>query len=127
MDWDELRARLLQAMPASHLDFLSGLELSAVVGDYAFVHAGVRPGVPMDSQDASDLLWIRGEFLNAPGPFEKVIVHGHTWLNDRPQVLPQRIGVDTGAYETGVLTAVRLFNEEVGFVRVQGPPSAVAA
>jgi serine/threonine protein phosphatase 1 len=126
VDWGELRARLLQAMPASHLDFLAGLEMSAVVGDYAFVHAGVRPGVPLDSQDASDLLWIRGEFLNAPGPFEKVIVHGHTWLNDRPQVLPHRIGLDTGAYETGVLTAVRLFNEDVGFLRVQGEPSVYA-
>jgi serine/threonine protein phosphatase 1 len=126
VDWDELRARLLQAMPASHLDFLAGLEMSAVVGDYAFVHAGVRPGVPLDSQDASDLLWIRAEFLNAPGPFEKVIVHGHTWLNDRPQVLPHRIGLDTGAYETGVLTAVRLFNEDVSFLRVEGAPGAYA-
>lgn len=127
VDWDALRARLLQAMPASHLDFLAGLEMSAVVGDYAFVHAGVRPGVPLINQEASDLLWIRGEFLNAPGPFEKVIVHGHTWLNDRPQVLPHRIGLDTGACETGVLTAVRLFNEDVGFLRAEGPPAARAS
>jgi serine/threonine protein phosphatase 1 len=80
------------------------------VGDYAFVHAGVRPGVPLDQQAERDLLWIRQEFLAQRGRFEKVIVHGHTPMQ-APQLTPFRLGVDTGAYATGVLTAVRLEGE----------------
>ncbi len=116
---DYLRARdaLLERMPASHLRLLQQLELMLVVGDYAFVHAGVRPGTPLENQAEDDLLWIRQEFLAAPGPFEKVIVHGHSWLDERPTLLPHRIGVDTGAYATGVLTAVRLEDESVSVLR----------
>jgi len=102
------RDALLDQMPASHLQLLSQLELMAVVGDYAFVHAGIRPDRSLAHQSESELLWIRGGFLDAEGPFERVIVHGHTWLNETPQVFEHRIGLDTGAYHTGVLTAVRL-------------------
>ncbi|MGC1304590.1 MAG: metallophosphoesterase family protein [Caulobacteraceae bacterium] len=126
-DCDRARAELLQAMPASHLDFLAGLQLKVTVGDYAFVHAGIRPGVPLDAQETSDLLWIRGPFIDAEGPFEKVIVHGHTWISDRPQQLPHRIGIDTGAYETGVLTAVRLHGDDVSFLRAEGSLGVAAA
>ena len=102
------RDALLDQMPASHLQLLGELELMAVVGDYAFVHAGVRPDRPLQSQTEAELLWIRSGFVDAPGPFERVIVHGHTWLDERPQVTPHRIGLDTGAYATGVLTVARL-------------------
>jgi serine/threonine protein phosphatase 1 len=102
------RDALLDQMPASHLQLLSELELMAVVGDYAFVHAGVRPDRPLASQTEAELLWIRRGFVDAPGPFEKVIVHGHTWLGEQPQVSEHRIGLDTGAYATGVLTVARL-------------------
>jgi serine/threonine protein phosphatase 1 len=104
------RARddLLDQMPASHLQLLQDLDLMAVVGDYAFVHAGVRPDRPLEAQTENELLWIRQGFVDAPGPFERVIVHGHTWLGDQPQVLEHRIGLDTGAYATGVLTVARL-------------------
>jgi serine/threonine protein phosphatase 1 len=104
------RARddLLTAMPAAHLRLLQSLELMVEVGDYAFVHAGVRPGAALADQTEHDLLWIRQEFLEAPGPFEKTIVHGHTWLDHRPQLTDGRLGLDTGAYVTGVLTACRL-------------------
>jgi serine/threonine protein phosphatase 1 len=102
------RDALLDRMPVSHLQLLGELELMAVVGDYAFVHAGVRPDQPLASQTEDQLLWIREGFLDAPGPFERVIVHGHTWLNEKPQVLEHRIGLDTGAYATGVLTVARL-------------------
>jgi serine/threonine protein phosphatase 1 len=95
-------------MPASHLQLLADLELMAVVGDYAFVHAGIRPGKPLSAQTAQDLLWIRRGFLDAPGPFERIIVHGHTWLTAAPQVREHRLGLDTGAYETGALTVARL-------------------
>ena len=106
------RDALLSRMPASHLSLLNELALMVVVGDYAFVHAGVRPGAPLGRQAEADLLWIRGPFLDCDRPFERVIVHGHTWLDGEPQLLGHRIGVDTGAYATGVLTAVRLYGED---------------
>jgi serine/threonine protein phosphatase 1 len=102
------RDELMANMPASHLRLLQRLELMIVLGDYAFVHAGVAPNLPLASQTEGELLWARGEFLDAPGPFEKIIVHGHTWIDEQPVLLDHRIGIDTGAYETGALTAVRL-------------------
>lgn len=105
--WIAARDAFAAAMPAKHLGFYRGLELMRVIGDYAFVHAGVKPGVPIERQTERDLLWIRQEFLHAEGPFGKVVVHGHT-VTKEVQMTPHRIGVDTGAYATGVLTAVRL-------------------
>ncbi len=118
---DCFRARdlLLQRMPSSHLRFLERLELMLVVGDYAFVHAGVQPGVDLKGQREEDLLWIRQEFLEDEGPFEKIIVHGHSWTDDQPHILPHRIGLDTGAYATGVLTAVRLDGEDIGVLQTR--------
>jgi serine/threonine protein phosphatase 1 len=120
------RARddLLERMPASHLRLLEGLELMLQVGDYAFVHAGVRPRTPLNAQAEDDLLWIRKEFLEARGPFEKVVVHGHTWIGDRPQVFDHRIGVDTGAFMTGALTAVRLEDGEIGILQARAAEPA---
>jgi serine/threonine protein phosphatase 1 len=114
------RDQLLQQMPSSHLRLLERLELMLVVGDYAFVHAGVHPGADLKSQKEEDLLWIRQEFLSEQQPFEKVIVHGHSWADERPQLLDNRIGIDTGAYATGVLTAVRLDRETIGLVQARG-------
>jgi serine/threonine protein phosphatase 1 len=110
-----MRARdaLLARMPASHLKLLQELETMVVVGDYAFVHAGVRPGTPLQAQAENDLLWIRKGFVDQPGPFGKIIVHGHTWLGERPQLTEHRLGLDTGAYATGVLTAARIEDQEV--------------
>jgi serine/threonine protein phosphatase 1 len=120
------RARddLLERMPASHLRLLQGLELMLEVGDYVFVHAGVRPRTPLSAQSEDDLLWIRREFLEARGPFEKVVVHGHTWIGDRPQVFDHRIGVDTGAFMTGALTAVRLQDGEIGILQARAAEPA---
>lgn len=119
----DARDRLLERMPAPHLHLLHQLELILVVGDYAVVHAGVRPGVALESQSEEDLLWIREPFIGSSGPFEKVIVHGHTWADDQPQRQSNRIGVDTGAYQTGVLTAVRLDGPDVAFLQA-GTPGA---
>jgi serine/threonine protein phosphatase 1 len=121
-----LRARneLLERMPASHLRLLQGLELMLQVGDYAFVHAGVRPRRGLAAQDEQDLLWIRRPFLEDPGPFEKVIVHGHTWISDRPQIFDHRIGADTGAFATGVLTAIRLEDGELGVLQARAQEPA---
>lgn len=102
---------LSAALPAAHLNLLRSLEMAIVMGDYVFVHAGLRPGVPLHAQTARDLLWIRQEFLSEKKPFEKVVVHGHT-PEEMPYDGPNRIGLDTGAYATGVLTGVRLLGIE---------------
>ena len=103
-----VRDSLIDAMPTSHYVLLRNLELYVEAGDYAFVHAGVAPGVALASQTREDLLWIRDAFLDHPRPAKSIIVHGHTWKDDRAQVLAHRIGIDTGAYKTGVLTALHI-------------------
>jgi serine/threonine protein phosphatase 1 len=111
----ELSAALAAAMPASHRRFLTELPLSFTCGDYFFVHAGVRPGVPLARQREEDLLWIREEFLRHEAAFEKVIVHGHTPVRE-PDVRANRIDIDTGAYATGRLTCLRLEHDEITFI-----------
>jgi serine/threonine protein phosphatase 1 len=109
------QAALLDVLPKAHWRFLESLELKRVIGDYVFVHAGLRPGVPLEDQKPDDLLWIRQLFLDCQEPFEKVVVHGHT--PDRaPVVGSNRIGIDTGAVFSGCLTALRLENETRAFL-----------
>lgn len=110
MDYAELADALVARVPAADRAFLAGFEDMVVIGDYAFVHAGVRPGVALCDQQASDLRWIRGSFLDHQGPLEKVMVHGHT-IAAEPDFRDHRIGIDTGAYETGRLTALGLEGE----------------
>ncbi len=100
-------SRLDVALPRSHRKFLEKLRISVELGDYFFVHAGVRPGVPLGRQAESDCLFIRDEFLAFRGNFGKVIVHGHTPVS-APEILPNRINIDTGAVFTGHLTALCL-------------------
>lgn len=116
----ELAEDFRRRLPATHLAFLSALSLCANVGDYHFVHAGVRPGVPLDAQDPSDQLWIRSEFHNMPAALrpDKVIVHGHQPTR-RPIDAGWRIGVDTGAVYWGSLTAVMLDGARRRFISVQ--------
>ncbi len=116
--WKAAQIELRAAMPRAHVSFLQGLEEAVTLGDYTFVHAGVRPGVPLDQQTRRDRLWIRGEFLNDTRPFDKIVVHGHTPIDD-PHSDKRRIGVDTGAYATGVLTAVVLEGEERRFLQTR--------
>jgi serine/threonine protein phosphatase 1 len=93
----ELREALRAAVPRGHVDFLRSCVLSHAEGDYVFVHAGVRPGRPLERQDRQDLLWIRDEFLRAPGALPgKVVVHGHT-ICDAPQDLGHRIDIEARA------------------------------
>ncbi|CAN5267198.1 metallophosphoesterase family protein [soil metagenome] len=105
--WERARDTLAAAMPPEHLAFLQGLALSVTYCDYLFVHAGVRPRVPVADQDPHDLMWIRHDFLKGDWRGPPVVVHCHT-PSPEPQLEHWRIGVDTGAYATGVLTAVRL-------------------
>jgi len=99
----QLITGLNAALPASHVAFMRGLPSSFVCGDYYFVHAGVRPGVPLEAQRDEDMLWIRDEFLSCEDHFGKYIVHGHTPV-PVPDIRPNRINIDTGAYATGNLT-----------------------
>ena len=103
------------ALPRSHMDFFHGLEAYHVEGDYLFVHAGIRPGVPIERQEEEDLLWIREEFLYSDVDFGHVVVHGHTPATE-PEVFPNRIGIDTGAYYTDRLTCVVLEGESRRFL-----------
>ena len=92
-----------------HQPWLQALPLTALRGEYLFVHAGVRPGVPLEQQQADDLLWIRRHFLHRPHGLPYTVVHGHTFRSDyRVTRLPHRIGIDTGAFKSGVLTALSL-------------------
>lgn len=105
--WARVAADLQHKLTAREIAFLRNLELSVTVGDYFFTHAGARPGVALDRQSPEDLMWIRNLFLDSTSPFERVIVHGHT-PTLRVHVDHRRIGIDTKAYDTGVLTALRL-------------------
>jgi serine/threonine protein phosphatase 1 len=105
-------AALVEALPPHHAAFLNELELHVQYGDYLFVHAGLRPGRALDRQDEADLLGIRDQFLNARGKFPYVVVHGHTPV-DAVFRDARRIAVDTGAYATGRLSAIRLMGEEM--------------
>ena len=102
-----IRKALRAAVPPRHVEFLAGLELVREIGDYLFVHAGIRPGTPLDEQDPEDMLWIRDEFLDSRADHGKVVVHGHS-VTDRPDVRENRIGIDTGAYASHVLTCLVL-------------------
>lgn len=98
-----MRARV----PREHVEFLAGLTDRIEIGDYLCVHAGVRPGVPLDAQQSADLRWIRQPFLDHRGDFGKFIIHGHTPMGEA-DVQPNRIGIDTGAAYGGRLTAIGL-------------------
>jgi len=106
--WLSVQSAFAAALPDAHRDFCASMKLSLERDDYIFVHAGVRPGIPLEAQTEADLLWIRQDFLRVEVPYpNKVIVHGHTPRRE-PDLRRWRIGIDTGAYGSGILTAVRL-------------------
>lgn len=98
-----LRADFANKLPVSHLEFYQRLLINYEIGDYFFVHAGVKPKVKLQKQRPEDMLWIRDEFLDSHLFHGKMIVHGHH-VTDEPVKLPNRIGLDTGAYSSGRLT-----------------------
>jgi serine/threonine protein phosphatase 1 len=111
----KVSAALREAMPDSHLRFIRGLALSFMCGDFFFVHAGVRPGIPLQRQSQWDLLWIRDDFLLHEEGFGAVVVHGHTPVY-KPDIRSNRINIDTGAYATGQLTCLTLEGDSMSFV-----------
>jgi serine/threonine protein phosphatase 1 len=105
--FEEVQALMARAIPAADIAFLAGFEDTIRIGDYLFVHAGIMPRVPLDRQQTGNLRWIREPFLGYDGDHGAVIVHGHT-ITDEADLRPNRIGIDTGAYLSGRLTALVL-------------------
>jgi serine/threonine protein phosphatase 1 len=122
-EWARARDAFEALLPRRHLEFFASLKPYTVCGDFLFVHAGVRHGVPLGEQTERDLLTIRRDFLTKETRFEKIVVHGHTPV-EAAYSGPYRINVDTGAYATGVLTAVRLLGDQRGFLRAAAPIAA---
>ena len=117
--WEEARLRLSAVLPPVHAALLAASPTHHVEGDYLFVHAGVRPGRPLEAQCEADLLWIRDLFLRSKHPSPYVVIHGHTPTRE-PERLPWRIGVDTEAWRSGRLSAVRLNGAEQALFEVRG-------
>lgn len=103
----DLHRRFLRAFPRTHQLFLQCLRNHFCCGDFLFVHAGIRPSIPLGQQDPHDLLWIRHEFLNSEQDHGQFIVHGHTPV-PHPDIRPNRINIDTGAWRTGTLTCIAI-------------------
>jgi serine/threonine protein phosphatase 1 len=114
-NYEDAATALRAALPPTHLEFLKSLPTWISVGNYFMCHAGVRPGIPLERQAEQDLLWIRDEFLLSRADFGKIVVHGHTPA-EAPEVLPNRINVDTGAFMTGRLTCAILEKGQVRFL-----------
>lgn len=117
-EWRTAHDQFIEKFPDTHLHFMRGLELSVRLGGYGFAHAGVRPGRAFDQQEEHDLLWIRDEFLNSGDRDDVVVVHGHTPADDAYNDF-RRINVDTGAYFSGRLTAVRLERDQISFLKTR--------
>lgn len=117
-DFAQLHALLSAAVPERHATFLRDFEDIIRIGDYTFVHAGIRPGVALDEQSPRDLRWIREPFLSARET-GGMIVHGHT-ITESPDEQAGRIGIDTGAYLHGILTALVLYGQERDFLQSTG-------
>ena len=100
-----LADQLAHALPKEHVNFLEKLDPFYSCGDFLFVHAGIRPGIPIDEQVEEDMLWIREDFLAYEQPFERFVVHGHTPVNET-DLRSNRINIDTGAFATGCLTCI---------------------
>jgi serine/threonine protein phosphatase 1 len=110
-----LASDLAAAIPQEHLVFLDTLQSSLNIGKFYICHAGVRPGIPLAAQSDDDLLWIRSPFLQTTANFGKIIVHGHTPVKT-PEVKPNRLNIDTGAYLTGILSCAVLEGESIRFL-----------
>ena len=119
LTFEELAERFPPMVPESHIAFLAAAEDKIVIGDYLFVHAGIRAGVPVEQQRPGDLRWIRDEFLEDSSDHGHVVVHGHT-IFPEVQERANRIGIDTGAYGSGVLTAIALEGAERWFIATSG-------
>ena len=127
IDPDSPRESWPEGVPPEHLELLRGLTLSHREGGYLFVHAGVRPGVPLEQQQREDLLRMRQPFLYSEMSFGAVVVHGHTPVKE-PVVRHNRIAIDTGAVFGGKMTCLVLEGDTLGFLTADpvGAPAPIA-
>ena len=109
---------MLAVIPSEQLTFLHDLPRSCSFGDFFFCHAGVKPGVALDAQNPEDLIWIRGEFHRWPELYEKVVVHGHTPAAV-PEIVGNRVNLDTGAWQSGILTALAVDGQDKRIMQVE--------
>jgi serine/threonine protein phosphatase 1 len=107
-------------MPQAHFRFFRDLRPSFACGDFFFAHADVKPAIELSRQKESDLLWIREEFLSSTDDFGKIVVHGHTPINEI-EARPNRINIDTGAYVSGRLTCLVIDNNSLSVIDTLGP------
>jgi serine/threonine protein phosphatase 1 len=115
---EEIALRLQQAVPPADVLYLANLPNSARFGDYLLVHAGIRPGIAFEDQSPEDLRWIRKPFLDSSADHGCIVVHGHSETAEVEE-RPNRIGLDTGAYRTGVLTALWIEDQDRGFLQAK--------
>lgn len=114
-DYGAAAAAFAAALPPAHAEFLGGLRLTFVWGGYFLCHAGVRPGTTLERQRERDLLWIREPFLGSRADFGKIVVHGHSPVEE-PEVWPNRVNIDTGAFMTGRLTCAVIEGGHIRFL-----------
>lgn len=122
--WERVAADLRHKLTVSETAFLENLELSVTLGDYFFSHAGARPGVSLDRQSPEDLMWIRWPFIESTAAFNRIVVHGHTPTREA-HIDRRRIGIDTKAYESGILTGLRLEGLKRTLLRAQLKPGGL--
>ncbi|WP_188817755.1 metallophosphoesterase [Novosphingobium indicum] len=115
---EELQALMNEAIPQDDFDFLDSFKKMVRIGDYLFVHAGIRPSTPIEHQLGQDCRWIREPFLSHKGSFGACVIHGHT-ITEEPEVCANRIGIDTGAFVHGTLTAIGLEGTERWFLQAR--------
>ncbi|NQV56656.1 MAG: serine/threonine protein phosphatase [Rhodospirillales bacterium] len=112
---ESLQKEFVSNLPAAHLAFFENLDIYHEAGDYVFVHAGILPGRKIAKQRPQDLMWIRDEFLDSDRRHEKFVIHGHS-ITEAPEIRPNRIGIDTGAYHSNRLTCLVLEADERRFL-----------
>jgi len=115
----DLQEQLREKLPETHHRFMLETKLVFDIGNYFFVHAGINPRYPLTKQSPADLLWIRDDFTTSTKAFEKIIVHGHT-ISESAELLSNRIGIDTGAYATGILTCLVLEGDQQRLLQTPG-------
>jgi serine/threonine protein phosphatase 1 len=115
LNYQKLKDLLLEKLPPEHITFFQALKTHHIEGPYFFCHAGVNPDIPLNKQNDEDLMWIRDPFLHSKKEFGKIVVHGHT-VSQKPTLLPNQIGVDTGAVFTDHLTCVVLTDKAPYFL-----------
>ncbi len=119
-DLAAIGAEIRRLVPERHIRLIEAMSLTHRIGDYLFVHAGLKPGLEVEYQQPHDLLWVREEFLDSDADHGALVVHGHS-VTARVDIRPNRIGIDTGAYATGRLTALVLEGSERRFLSTLDP------